>query len=76
MPLFIIKCAWCQEHLGISEHESTGGVSHGICRPCILKYFPTIAEQVVEKFAGNGERAIYQNNGKLGGLVKHLVRKN
>ena len=29
-------CAWCHRYLGI-KHSHQGGISHGICRPCMAR---------------------------------------
>jgi len=33
-----VVCAWCDALVA----EGTGAISHGICGPCFLRYFPEI----------------------------------
>ena len=46
-----LQCAWCKIFYGMIDDScdalSEETISHGICKSCIVKYFPEQASQVL-----------------------------
>jgi len=39
MTILIVQCAWCNKPLGQKDGKGVSGISHGICKSCVKKYF-------------------------------------
>lgn len=53
-------CAWCGNEIKVKEGEVEGGESHGICKSCLVKNFPDIAEKIL------GDEEVYIEREKHG----------
>ena len=58
-----IVCAWCHKYMGEKDGEGVEGVSHSICRECLVKLM-TKVESKIREAGGQASKGTFSKQDK------------